>query len=50
MDKIFLNQIKILKKVKNYNKLLSKDIDPSLSPLTYMTAWAETPGYYKLNS
>lgn len=46
----FKIQYQLLKKIKNYNKKLSKKIDPSVSPFTYMTPWAETLGYYKLQN
>lgn len=50
MKEIFLEQKKIiLKCVKYLNKLKKKNIDISQSPICYFTAWAETPGRYKLN-
>lgn len=44
----FAIQKKLIKRIKKYNLKLAKKIDPSLSPYTYMTPWAETFGYYKL--
>ncbi len=36
----YLIQKKIIKQINNYNKSISKKIDPSLSPYSYMTPWA----------
>jgi len=44
----YLIQKKIIKQINNYNKSISKKIDPSLSPYSYMTPWAETHGFYQL--
>lgn len=46
--KNFVIQKKIINEIKNYNKKISKVIDPSISPYSYMTPWAETLGYYQL--
>lgn len=46
----FKIQNQILGQIKNYNNKISKKIDPSISPYTYMTPWAETFGYYKLEN
>ena len=43
-------QKQLIKRIKDYNQQTSKKIDPSLSPYTYMTPWAESFGYYKLQS
>ena len=44
----FSIQKQLIKRIKDYNKQTSKKIDPSISPYTYMTPWAESFGYYKL--
>ena len=48
IEKISKAQIKLIKNCKNYlSKESKKNIDISISPLCFFTAWAETPGYFK---
>ena len=45
----FKKQIKIINLAKKFNNNLKfQKIDYSSSPLTYMTTWVKTPGYYQL--
>ena len=45
----FKKQIKIINLAKKFNNNLKfQKIDCSSSPLTYMTTWVKTPGYYQL--
>ena len=37
----FVIQKKIINQIKNDNKKISKVIDPSISPYSYMTPWAK---------
>ena len=49
MQELFKKQINLITKAKKYNyNCVEKKIDPSLSPLCFMTSWTVTPGYYKL--
>ena len=46
---IFKNQIKIINLAKKYiNNLKKKNIIVESSPLTYMTSWVRTIGYFRL--
>ena len=49
MEELFKEQKNLIKKVIKFNSSsLKKGIDPSLNPLSYMTTWTVTPGYFKL--
>lgn len=45
---LFLKQKKILNLAKNFNNKLKKTDNLGSNPLSYMTTWVKTPGYYNL--
>ena len=45
---LFLKQKKILNLAKNFNSKLKKTDNLGSNPLSYMTTWVKTPGYYNL--